>query len=68
MPSSRGIFLTQGLNPHILSLLHWQAVSLPLAPPGKHIYMRVCVCVFIHYAKDYKLLFKEKTLSYKILS
>ena len=28
MPSSRGIFLTQGLNPH---LLHWQAGSLPPA-------------------------------------
>ena len=27
-----GIFLTQGLNP---SLLHWQADSLSLAPPGK---------------------------------
>ena len=33
MPSSRGIFLTQGLNPQYLYLLHWQAVSLPLAPP-----------------------------------
>ena len=30
-----GIFLTQGLNPHLLCLLHWQAGSLPLAPPGK---------------------------------
>ena len=28
----QGIFPTQGLNP---SLLHWQADSLPLAPPGK---------------------------------
>ena len=35
MPSCRGIFLTQGLNPHLLYLLHWQAVSLPLAPPGE---------------------------------
>ena len=31
----QGIFLTQGLNPHLLSLLHWQVGSLPLAPPGK---------------------------------
>ena len=31
----RGIFLTQGLNPHLLFLLHWQEGSLPLAPPGK---------------------------------
>ena len=25
----QGIFLTQGLNPHLLCLLHWQAGSLP---------------------------------------
>ena len=29
------IFPTQGSNPSLLSLLHWQAGSLPLAPPGK---------------------------------
>ena len=29
------IFPTQGLNPHLLHLLHWQAGSLPLVPPGK---------------------------------
>ena len=32
-----GIFPTQGLNPHLLPLLHWQAGSLPLVPPGKPI-------------------------------
>ena len=31
----QGIFLTQGLKLHLFHLLHWQAVSLPLAPPGK---------------------------------
>ena len=31
----QGIVLTQGSNPSLLSLLHWQAGSLPLAPPGK---------------------------------
>ena len=31
----QGIFLTQGSNPHLLHLLHWQADSWPLAPPGK---------------------------------
>ena len=31
----QGIFLTQGLNPSLLGLLHWQAGFLPLAPPGK---------------------------------
>ena len=30
----QGIFPTQGLNPHLLHLLHWQAGSLPLVPPG----------------------------------
>ena len=29
------IFPTQGSNPRLLCLLHWQAGSLPLAPPGK---------------------------------
>ena len=31
----QGIFLTQRLNPCLLCLLHWQARSLPTAPPGK---------------------------------
>ena len=31
----QGIFQTLGLNPHLLCLMHWQADSLPLAPPGK---------------------------------
>ena len=31
----KGIFLTQGSNPCLLCLLHWQAGSLPLVPPGK---------------------------------
>ena len=32
---SQGIFPTLGSNPHLLCLLHQQAGSLPLAPPGK---------------------------------
>ena len=31
----QGIFPTQGLNPHLLCLLHLQADSLPIEPPGK---------------------------------
>ena len=31
----QGIFLMQGWHPHLLCLLHWQADSLPLAPPGR---------------------------------
>ena len=30
----QGIFLTHGLNQCLLRLLHWQAGSLPLPPPG----------------------------------
>ena len=35
MPSSRGIFPTQGSNPHVLYLLPWQMSSLLLGPSGK---------------------------------
>ena len=28
----------QGSNPCLLHLLHWQVGSLPLAPPGNHLY------------------------------
>ena len=31
----QGIFPTQGWNPLLLCLLHWQVDSLPLVPPGK---------------------------------
>ena len=31
----QGIFLTQGSNPRLLGLLHWQEDSLPLEPSGK---------------------------------
>jgi len=31
----QGIFLTQGLNPSLLCLLHWQMGSSPLEAPGK---------------------------------
>ena len=31
----QGIFPPQGLNPHLLHLLHWQAGSLPAEPSGK---------------------------------
>ena len=34
----QGIFLTQGLNPRLLCLLHWQAHSLSSGPPGNPIY------------------------------
>ena len=31
----QGLLPTQGSNPHLFCLLHWQAGSLTLAPPGK---------------------------------
>ena len=31
----QGVFPTQGLNPGLQCLPHWEAVSLPLVPPGK---------------------------------
>ena len=30
----QGILPTQGSNLYLLHLLHWQAASLPLVPPG----------------------------------
>ena len=39
----QGIFPTHGLNPHLLSLMHWQAGSLPLAPPGRGV-LRAKAC------------------------
>ena len=46
----QGIFPTQGLNPCLLGLLHWQVVSLPLVPPGKpHFpYKHTWICIFLH--------------------
>ena len=39
-----GIFPTQGSNPHLLCLLHWQVGSLSLAPSGKpHIIIVVAI-------------------------
>ena len=45
----QGIFLTQGSNLGLLCLLHWQAGSLPLAPPASKAcfllpLLRPCLC------------------------
>ena len=32
----QGIFPTQGSNPRLFHLLHWQVGSLPLVPPGPY--------------------------------
>ena len=56
----QGIFPTQGSNPHLSHLLHWQAGSLPLAPPVKacklhvytytdtHIYVYIYVYIYMY--------------------
>ena len=51
----QGIFPTQGLNLHLLCLLHWQACSLSLAPPGKPqgLEYRVCNQQDKHSKPDY---------------
>ena len=48
----RGIFLTQGSNPH---LLHWQVDSLTTVPPGRP--LRV-ICMFVLKYTDAILFFK----------
>ena len=40
----QGIFLMQGSNLSLLRLFHWQADSLPLAPPGKPVNIHLLKC------------------------
>ena len=42
----QGIFLTQGSNPHLWGLLHWQVDSSPLRHLGS--LWVVCVYVFVN--------------------
>ena len=64
----QGIFL-QGSNPHLLCLLHWQAGSLPLAPPGKHKYkkdwLKDVLCSSVFFRKIFEIIKKS---SYKCIS
>ena len=39
----QGIVPTRGSNPHLLCLLHWQEVSLPIAPSGLFVKI-LCSC------------------------
>ena len=39
-----GIFLTQGLNPHLSFLLHWQVASLPLSHWGSPLNLFPAMC------------------------
>ena len=49
----QGIFLTQGLNLHLLLLLHWQAESLPLCHLGINFQKLFVICVIL--AMKYKI-------------
>ena len=40
----QGIFLTQGLNLHLLHLLHWQVGSLPQSHLGSPIKDPIILC------------------------
>ena len=51
----QGLFPTQGLNPRLLHLLPWQAGSLPLAPPGKPLYIMYSNDTYIYHVVHYIL-------------
>ena len=42
-----------GIKARLLCLLHWQAGSLPLAPPGKPSCTYISLLGTGHYARDY---------------
>ena len=54
----QGIFLTQRLNPCLLSLLHWQTGSLPLSHLGSSLlfYTHVLLLDVLHHIKMYTCL------------
>ena len=58
----RGLFLIQVLNLHLLWLLHWQADSLPLAPPGKPLFS-----IFFIDISKYTIIF-HLVLTFEIVS
>ena len=44
----RGSFPTQGLSPHLLCLLHWQADSLPTEPSDAYAVTTRCNTLFMN--------------------
>ena len=63
--SSRGIFMTQGLNPHLLQIPHLQAGSLPLSHlgiPFTWILSWKNVCPVTHFLEIWFLSFQGKVL------
>ena len=55
------IFLSQGSNLCLLCLLHWQAGSLPLVPPGKP-----TVSMELKNTKHFSKSYRERQISYDI--
>ena len=45
----QGIFPTHGSNLYLLCLLHWQAGSVPVAPPGKSIHVHLLIKAIVLY-------------------
>ena len=58
-----GIFPTQGLNPHLLCLLHWPVGSLLPVPPGKPI-----LGLIWHYNIAYCQVFGKSLLWFSVSS
>ena len=58
----QGILPTQGLNPYLLYLLHWQANSLPLSLPGKPSFESTPVIYTIFNMKE------SESVSHSVLS
>ena len=50
----QGVFLTQGSNPGLLRLLHWQGLSLPLVQPGKPQVVVVVVLMHLNSLQELK--------------
>ena len=57
----QGILLTQGWNPLLLHLLHWQAGSLALVPLGKPI-VRCTLSQTLDHTRHCQLLFNFRAL------
>ena len=51
----QGIFPIQELNPGLLGLLHWEAGSLPLMPPGKPHRQRSLVGYAVHGVTEFNM-------------
>ena len=68
----QGIVPIQGSNLHLLSLLHWQASSVPRAPPGKcTLYIVVYICpsqsIILSHSPSVLGIHKWKSLSHVLL-